>query len=386
MGHVPETLPTYDQLPFKAGNPAKTAWGLFGDDDQVGMFNLQTPERIVQAASLIRTGKAFPMNWDQSLPSPPLYNRGAVRHTVMRRAGFGHHGDDVLDNFYTQQSSQWDALTHVGDFEHGFWGGVTNEWLIEHRDAPKLGIEHWARRGIAGRAVLLDLGRWFESQGEPLTMDEYRPITADEVEACRAAQGVELQAGDVLLIRIGWIGWYEQTDMMKRQALSQLPNLAFPGLGLLGGDGGLPLRPSSVGGVLGQSGAGGLAAAQLRGPGRVPAPLDHRALRHGDRGDVHARRAGRGLRGGRGLRELFRRRAAQCDGRDGESAEWIGDQVGVAYVTRLSSWEPPSAPASSAGQASASPPASRGEMGTDQYLPLRSGGEWNGHDGLGRRT
>ena len=49
-----DQLPTYDQLPAVAGNPAKTAWGLFGDDDQVGMFNLQTAERIVQAARRAR--------------------------------------------------------------------------------------------------------------------------------------------------------------------------------------------------------------------------------------------------------------------------------------------------------------------------------------------
>ena len=170
-----DNLPTYDQLPVVSGNPPKTAWGLFGPDDQIGMFNLQTPERIVQAAQLIRKGKMFPMNWDQTQPNPPLYNRGAVRHKVFRQAGFGHHGDDVLDNLYTQQSSQWDALTHVGDFEHGFWGGVTNEWLIENRDTPKLGIEHWAKRGIAGRAVVLDIGRWYEQQGNPLPMDEYVP-------------------------------------------------------------------------------------------------------------------------------------------------------------------------------------------------------------------
>ena len=299
MADIPDALPTYDQLPYKSGNPAKTAWGLFGDDDQVGMFNLQTPERIVQAASLINKGKMFPMNWDQSLPSPPLYNRGAVRHTVMRRAGFGHHGDDVLDNFYTQQSSQWDALTHVGDFEHGFWGGVTNEWLLENRDAPKLGIEHWAQRGIAGRAVLLDLGRWFESQGQPLSMDEYRPISADEVEACRAAQGVELRDGDVLLIRIGWIGWYEQTDFMKRQELSQMPNLAFPGLGCSEEMAAYIFdhHPSAV--CSDNPALEAVAAAQLRRSGRLPAPLDHRPLRDGDWRDVHARRAGRRLRSGR---------------------------------------------------------------------------------------
>ena len=230
MPDLPSELPTYRSLPYKEGNPPKTAWGLFGDDDEVGMFNLQTPERIAAAARLVRKGAMFPVNWDQSQPNPPLYNRGAVRHTVMRRPGFGHHGDDVLDNLYTQQSSQWDALTHVGDFEHGFWGGVTAQWLADNPKTPKLGIEHWAKRGIAGRCILLDLGRWFESQGSPLPMDETVRIGPGQVESCRAAQGVEFEPGDVVLIRIGWIGWYEQQSAGKRQALSQMVNLAFPGL------------------------------------------------------------------------------------------------------------------------------------------------------------
>ena len=285
---IPDTLPTYDQLPYKPEHPAKTAWGLFGDDDQIGMLNLQTPDRIVSAAQLVRKGKMFPMNWDQSQPSPPLYNRGAVRHTVIRRAGFGNHGDDVLDNLYTQQSSQWDALTHVGDFEHGFWGGVDNEWLIANRDNPKLGIEHWAERGIAGRAVLLDLGRWYESQGNPLAMGETVRIPVDDIEACRAAQGVEFQTGDVVLLRLGWISWYEsQSDGVKAVARAdEQPRL--PGARLRRGDGRLLVRPPRRGPLLRQPRARSLAAAQLRRPRRLPAPLDHRPLRHGDRRDVRA--------------------------------------------------------------------------------------------------
>ena len=124
MSQVPEKLPTYAELPVKPGNPPKTAWGLFGDDDNVGMFNLQTPERLVAAARLVKKGAVFAMNWEQEKPNPPLYGRGKFRHTVFREIPIGNHGDDVLDNFYTQASSQWDALTHVGDYEHGFWGGI----------------------------------------------------------------------------------------------------------------------------------------------------------------------------------------------------------------------------------------------------------------------
>lgn len=58
---------------------------MFGDDDNVGMFNLQTPERIARAAQLVKRGAVFALNWDQTKPNPPLFGRGGVRHTVFRQ-------------------------------------------------------------------------------------------------------------------------------------------------------------------------------------------------------------------------------------------------------------------------------------------------------------
>lgn len=230
MPPTPDPLPRYDQLPAKPGNPPKTAWGLFGDDDNVGMFNLQTPERLVQAARLVHKGSVFAMNWEQEKPNPPLYGRGAFRHTVFRQIPIGHHGDDVLDNFFTQASSQWDGLTHVGDFEHGFWGGVTNEYLRTSGDKSKLGIDHWAKRGIAGRAVVLDVGRYLASRGRPLNCGERTEITVEDLEGTRQAQGIEFQPGDVWLLHTGWISWYEEQPQGVRSALAVTANLKTPGL------------------------------------------------------------------------------------------------------------------------------------------------------------
>ncbi|NQY56948.1 MAG: cyclase family protein [Ilumatobacteraceae bacterium] len=223
-----DELPKYKHLPYAEGKPPKTAWGLFGDDDNVGMFNLQTPERLVQAAKLVKTGAVFAMNWEQDKPNPPLFNRGALRHTVMRDIPVGHHGDDVLDNFFTQASSQWDALGHVGDLEHGYWGGHTNAELSA--DKTRLGIDHWARRGIAGRGVLLDVARHLQQQGRPIDCAERVDIRPDDLEATRRAQGVELQPGDVVLLRTGGVGWYELQAGRVRHALSELSQLKFPGL------------------------------------------------------------------------------------------------------------------------------------------------------------
>lgn len=229
MSQVPSKLPRYRELPIDPRYPKKTAWGLFGAEDNVGMFNLQTPERIARAARLVRRGAVFALNWDQMKPDPPLFGRGALRHTIMRR-NFGNHGDDVLDNFFPQASSQWDGLTHVGDLEHGFWGGVTAQALKQSGDKTRLGIDHWARRGIAGRAVLLDVARQRAAQGRPIDCAGSDPISVADLEATREAQGLAFEDGDVWLVRTGWVGWYSQQPPQVRMLLGERSRLKAPGL------------------------------------------------------------------------------------------------------------------------------------------------------------
>jgi hypothetical protein len=39
-------LPTYDELPIDTKYPPKTAWGLWGEEDNYGTLNLLTEERV----------------------------------------------------------------------------------------------------------------------------------------------------------------------------------------------------------------------------------------------------------------------------------------------------------------------------------------------------
>jgi hypothetical protein len=221
-----QRLPTFDELPVVAGAPPQSAWWMFGRDDQVGMFNLQTPEAIVDAARLVRRGAMFPLNWELELPNPPLYGRGALRQTILRRPTAN---DDVLDNFFPQASSQWDSLIHVGHSQYGFYNGLTQA-EITGEPGSRGGIENWARRGIAGRGVLLDIGRYLASQGTPLDCGTDTRFTPDQLEACRLAQGVDIRSGDVLIIRTGWTSWYLEQDVVKRRELSNRDTLRAPGL------------------------------------------------------------------------------------------------------------------------------------------------------------
>jgi kynurenine formamidase len=223
-------LPRYRDLPVDPSKPAGSAWGVFGDDDEVGTINLLTPERVRRGAALVRKGSVFSLNWDVELPDPPVLGRHPMRHHyVDLKPGT----DDYYDGFYPQASSQWDSLCHMAHPEHGFYNGRSMADVTGKRGSRN-GIDNWARRGIAGRFVLADVARWREQQGHPVDNAERDAIDIDQIEAALVAQGTELEPGDVLLIRLGWIGWYERQDQATRDALGAMPvpGMKTPGLSI----------------------------------------------------------------------------------------------------------------------------------------------------------
>jgi kynurenine formamidase len=222
-------LPRYDELPIRDGLPAGSSWGLWGDDDEVGTINLLTPERIQRALALPSRGAVFPLNWALEEPSPPFYGRGALEHNIERP--FDPCLDDSLDNFYPQSSSQWDALCHIGHPEHGFYNGRTDAELTGE-PGTRLGIEHWAQRGIVGRGVLLDVARHFEQTGRGFDGGTTVEFTWRDLEEVREAQGVEFETGDILVLRTGWMSWYLNASDQTRLDLAQdsLTRLKSPGL------------------------------------------------------------------------------------------------------------------------------------------------------------
>ncbi|MGN6791123.1 MAG: hypothetical protein ACTHJW_01900, partial [Streptosporangiaceae bacterium] len=78
-----QQLPSYAELQEAPGGRGRSAWHLFGPDDNVGLINLQTPERIAAAAREIRHGRMFNLNAPIDLFSPPLYGRNATSHRLI---------------------------------------------------------------------------------------------------------------------------------------------------------------------------------------------------------------------------------------------------------------------------------------------------------------
>src|SRR2546430_8792594 len=86
-------LPDYADLP-PAPNGGRSGWGLFGAEDNLGLVNLMTPERVAAAARLVRRGPGFFLGMPLGRVSPALAPfPGAPRHPIPPHPAPARFGD-----------------------------------------------------------------------------------------------------------------------------------------------------------------------------------------------------------------------------------------------------------------------------------------------------
>jgi len=178
-------------------------WGRWGPDDQLGTLNYVTPEKVREAAGLVRSGRrvsmAIPINKtagpDNPMPATLLLVQGHDVPVDGSKLGFG------LD--WLGMAAHGDTHTHVDALCHISYGGVTYNGrpageVLRTTGATAQDVAAY-REGVVGRGVLVDVPKhrgvkWLEP-GEA--------VTRAELEACVEAQGVEIGEGDFLVFRTG---------------------------------------------------------------------------------------------------------------------------------------------------------------------------------------
>jgi len=216
------SLPDYRSLP-RTADGVGSAWGLFGPGDSTGLVHLLTAERVRSAVSSVRTGTVFPLDLPVGYVTPSLFQRGTARHTVIeRRPGRGL--DDALDNYYPQSGSQWDSLGHAPYAPDVFYGGAT---AAEVKRGERNTIDHWARHGMAGRGILLDLADVVAERGGP---GASVALTVADFERALAATGLTVEPGDVLLFRTGFTAWYAEQTADVRERMGVRGGLSAAGI------------------------------------------------------------------------------------------------------------------------------------------------------------
>jgi kynurenine formamidase len=211
-------LPAYDELPVDPSAPPGSSWGLW-PDPELGALNLLTPETVARAAGCIRTGRRFALDVPLDAIDPPLFDRPPLQHEVITYPSTAQ--DDVIREWNTQASSQWDGFRHQRHAVHGYYGGLAQD---QH------GTGHWARQGIVGRGVVVDVAGRRAATGRGMAHDTRDEIDAAELTDCLDAQGVEVRPGDILLIATGWLGWYRTLSARRRAEFPPASSFVTSGL------------------------------------------------------------------------------------------------------------------------------------------------------------
>lgn len=190
-------------------------WGRWGPTDEIGTLNFITPDIIARASRLVTAGKVFALGIPLQREGPQSGTRQRFNpiHSMFRDGGDqprtpaeveamqGYGGSDDWIVMPLQCATQWDSLAHIFD-EGKMWNGY-DATLVTSSGAAKNSIDKTSNK-IVGRGVLLDVARW---KGVRALEPGYA-ITVDDLEGTAAAEGVQVERGDILLVRTGHMTRY----------------------------------------------------------------------------------------------------------------------------------------------------------------------------------
>ncbi|WP_116453586.1 cyclase family protein [Blastococcus litoris] len=239
MQETPEPLDRTDpESAIAAAAKRCSNWGRWGADDVIGTMNFLDDAKRVEGAALVRRGASFSLSqsFDTDGPQKGWRRRTNPVHTMTDTGtdaergnqGFPHGiggADDVIA-MPLQCSTQWDGLGHI--FDHGFaWNGRRAGDVVTSEGDLVTGIEHVASL-IAGRGVLLDVGRALGTDGE---LPDGFAITTEHLEATIAAQGESSRVGrgDLVVVRTGRLT-RARRDIAEGRGWGDYAGGAAPGL------------------------------------------------------------------------------------------------------------------------------------------------------------
>ncbi len=90
--------------------------------------------------------------------------------------------------------------------EGTIYNGHPAESFTPKFGAGKCGVEKTG--SFAGRAIMLDVAGWAGEEH----LEAGRVVTGGDLEATRAAQGTEVLAGDIMIVRTGWLEARQKPD------------------------------------------------------------------------------------------------------------------------------------------------------------------------------
>ena len=135
----------------------------YGADDTLGAINNLSPEKVLAAVKLVKTGKSYPLGVETGPDSPAYPPRSYAMTILQLDDGTGTPlgsnkatGNDDLMNLWMGIGSQIDGLGHMG-INHTYYNGNHASEFVTPKGLTKLSIDRLPP--IVSRGVLLDMTR-----------------------------------------------------------------------------------------------------------------------------------------------------------------------------------------------------------------------------------
>jgi kynurenine formamidase len=230
------------------------SWGRWGAADELGALNLLTADRVAAAARLVRSGVVVSLSLPLCTTQAPDCPTPAEVHMTQHNdadVGLGSLGfakDFIGVDYHTDGHTHIDALCHVA-YEGRLYNGVSAD-SVTAEGAPADAIDA-VKDGLVGRGVLLDIPRL---RGIPW-LEPGEHVFREDLERAASEQGVEIEEGDILLVRTGHVrrlaelGSWDTATSKAGLHPTAMALLAERGVAALGCDGNSDTAPSSTEGV-----------------------------------------------------------------------------------------------------------------------------------------
>ena len=192
-----------------------------GATDQAGNSNYITPEKMLKALRIPKTGQTYELGhiYEASMPQ---YGDRPYYLTVQpaprpEKEGQGTAHSDYFNGYLGQMGTQFDALGHQGvvvrmadgTLRTVYYNGVTEEEMLGGNRGlgglEVLGVEH--TKPIVTRGILIDVAGF---KGVPVLDSRYE-VTLADVRGALQKQGIReesIEPGDAVLFNYGWaVNW-----------------------------------------------------------------------------------------------------------------------------------------------------------------------------------
>lgn len=193
-GQALEPTPTADWYPSK-----------YGPADEIGAANLLTPEVVLNAAKLVKTGKTYALGVEINKDLPAFQHRSFKLYNVQpgEQAGLTLGSNkftfnDELVIAWTGVGTQLNGIGHIG-IDNVYYNGNRAADIVTMEGVKKLGLEKVPP--LVTRGVVLDMTAHYGKDIVP----EGSVFTVADIEAVLKKQGIGIGKGDVVLFNTGWL-------------------------------------------------------------------------------------------------------------------------------------------------------------------------------------